>query len=141
MTTVYVLQHEYEWCGRDESKMIGVYATESDAAAAVDRLREQPGFRDWPDGFSIDPYALGADHWEEGFVILVPVLVPPRSQPGEFQVSHAVSLPGDRYELGTIDDPEAAMFSAGEVVRAEERAVPGHTGPALVAAERLRHGA
>ena len=41
--------------------MIGVYSTESEAAAAVARLREQPGFRDWPDGFSIDPHEVGAD--------------------------------------------------------------------------------
>lgn len=68
MSIVFVLQHEYEWCDRDEVKFIGVYANLNDAELTVERLRAQPGFRDWPDGFTIDTYEVGKDHWTEGFV-------------------------------------------------------------------------
>ena len=71
MKTVFVLQHEYEWCGRDEVKFIGAYASQADAEQAVIRLRDQPGFRDWPDGFCISEYEVGKDHWEEGFHTMV----------------------------------------------------------------------
>jgi len=54
MTTVFVLQHEYEWCGRDEVKFVGVYATREDAQTAMGRLSNCSGFRDWPDGLSIE---------------------------------------------------------------------------------------
>jgi len=68
MTNVFVLQHEHEWCGRDEVKFLGVYATETDTQKAIARFRKQPGFRDWPDGFTVSRYDLGADQWVEGFV-------------------------------------------------------------------------
>lgn len=135
MSTVFVLQHEYEWCGREEVKMIGVYATEAEAQAAVERLRDQPGFRDWSDGFAIDEYTLGEDHWVEGFVTIVSVLIPPKQEDGEYQICHAVWRPGDLYELGVIDEPENSRFSQGDVVRVEERAVPGHGERALVVVE------
>ena len=141
MRTVFVLQHEYEWCGREVVKMIGVFHTEAEAAAAVERLRGQPGFRDWPSGFAITPYELGADHWIEGFVILVPVLVPSRDDSGGFLVAHAVWRPGDLYELGDVDEPENALFVKGDLVRTEERSVPGHGERALVVTERVRDGA
>ena len=141
MTTVFVLQHEYEWCDRDEVKLIGVYSTESAAAAAIARLRGQPGFRDWPDGFSIAPYEVDADHWVEGFVILAPVLVPPREKAGAFQLTQAVWRPGDLYELGEIEHPERALFGPGDLVRADERSIPGHGERALVATERAQKDA
>lgn len=68
MKSVFVLQHEYESeAGIDEIKFIGVYATRANAEAAVKRLVIQPGFRDYPDGFCIDEYEIGQDHWTEGF--------------------------------------------------------------------------
>jgi len=140
MSTVFVLQHEYEWCGHDEVKIIGVYASQADAAEAVERLRKQPGFRDWSGGFSIDPYELGVDHWVEGFVTVVPLLVPPKCDSGAFQVSHAVWRPGDLYELGELDEPESALFAKGDVVRAEERPIPRHGERALVATEHVQTG-
>lgn len=140
MKTVFVLQHEYEWCGRDEVKMIGVYATESEATAAVDRLRSQPGFLDWPDGFSISPYELGADNWVEGFVTSVIVLVPSKCDSGEFQVCEAVWRPGDLYELRDIDEPQKWLFGNGDVVLAEERSVLGHGERVLVVTECVRRG-
>lgn len=66
---VFVLQHE---CELDDDatdvKMIGVYGTEADALAAQERPSAAPGFRDHRDGFSIDRYELGQDHWTDGFV-------------------------------------------------------------------------
>jgi homoserine kinase type II len=71
MSAVYVLHHvrkddEYG----DNAKMIGVYSSKEAADAAIGRLRHQPGFRDYPEGFSINRYALDEDHWKEGFVDL-----------------------------------------------------------------------
>ena len=65
---VYVLQHEYDLDGSTDVKMIGVYETEHDAVEARKRLGTAPGFREHPDGFSIDAYELGKDNWIEGFV-------------------------------------------------------------------------
>ena len=71
MTTVYVVQHVRDEDGQDEDvKMIGVYSSRENAAEAVDRMKQQPGFSDWPDGFHIDAYPVDQDHWAEGFVDL-----------------------------------------------------------------------
>jgi hypothetical protein len=66
---VYVLHHVHEFDDdREDLKLIGVYATQSNAEAAVVRLSLQPGFREHPDGFHIGKYTLDTDHWLEGFV-------------------------------------------------------------------------
>jgi hypothetical protein len=58
-----------EWeDGDDTELLIGVYATEGDANSAIERLRSQPGFADFPQGFKAEPYELNQDHWTEGFV-------------------------------------------------------------------------
>lgn len=72
MNSVYVLHHirsddEYG----DDAKLIGVYRSEISAAAAVERLKDQPGFRDHPAGFHAEAYSLDHDHWAEGFVTVV----------------------------------------------------------------------
>jgi hypothetical protein len=54
--------------GEDTELLIGAYQTEQDAAAAIERLRNKPGFRDFPQGFKAEPYELNKDHWTEGFV-------------------------------------------------------------------------
>ena len=71
METVFILQHE-----RPETedrmgdvKFIGAYSSEASALAAVERLRCQPGFSDYPDHFAIEPYKIDKDHWTEGFVV------------------------------------------------------------------------
>ncbi len=65
----FVVQHEHNLGGNvDDVKFIGLYRTWQDAEAAIERARLQPGFREHPDGFSIDFYAFGEDHWREGFV-------------------------------------------------------------------------
>jgi hypothetical protein len=52
----------------DNAKMIGVYRSHSDCEAAIARLKDQPGFRDYVAGFHVDEYLLNKDHWTAGFV-------------------------------------------------------------------------
>jgi hypothetical protein len=52
----------------DNGLLIGVYPTETDARAAIDRLRDKPGFVDFPQGFQIHSRNLGQDSWTQGFV-------------------------------------------------------------------------
>lgn len=80
MDTVYLLQHMHVLPSAEEDvKILGIYRTRELALAAVERLRSQPGFRDFPnivdpevteeeDGFYIDAYTLDKDHWSEGFI-------------------------------------------------------------------------
>lgn len=65
---VFLVTHEYERDGQDHSKIIGIYATLESAEAAVQRARQRPGFRDYPEAFVIDRYTLDKDEWAEGFV-------------------------------------------------------------------------
>jgi homoserine kinase type II len=69
MTVVYDLWYEREYPDREDTELhIGIYATEGDAAEAIDRLRNQAGFQDFPEGFTIYPVTLGVTGWQEGFV-------------------------------------------------------------------------
>jgi hypothetical protein len=69
MHHVFVVHHEHQFSeDRESVKLIGVYATRNDAEQAIERLKQQPGFRELPEGFSIDRYEVGKDHWAEGFV-------------------------------------------------------------------------
>lgn len=54
--------------GEDTELLIGVYASEQDANAAIERLKNKPGFADFQKGFLVDSYELNQDHWTEGFV-------------------------------------------------------------------------
>jgi len=54
--------------GEDDEKLIGVYRTEEDARAAIERLRYKLGFRDHPEGFEYHEYKLNRDGWTEGFI-------------------------------------------------------------------------
>ena len=54
--------------GEETELLIGVYETEQDAKAAIERLREKPGFADFPQGFVTAQYEINKDHWTEGFV-------------------------------------------------------------------------
>jgi hypothetical protein len=56
--------------GEGTELFIGVYQTESDARTAIERLRNKPGFVDFPQGFMSETYELNKDHWTEGFVRL-----------------------------------------------------------------------
>src|SRR5712691_4779993 len=54
LDVAYVLQHSYEMDGCEETKFIRVYRSREAADLAMQRLRPTPGFRDHPNGFSID---------------------------------------------------------------------------------------
>jgi hypothetical protein len=51
----------------EKELLIGVYASESEAKAAIERLKAKSGFVDAPGKFLIADYELNRDHWTEGF--------------------------------------------------------------------------
>jgi hypothetical protein len=55
--------------GTDDEKLIGVYRSDADAKAGIERVRHKSGFAALPDGFQICPYELDRDNWTEGFVV------------------------------------------------------------------------
>lgn len=80
MKTVFIVQHlRLTPSGqREDIKLIGVYRSLETAHAAVEKLKIQPGFCDYPrllnplvddeeQGFYVDEYELDKDHWAEGF--------------------------------------------------------------------------
>ena len=69
MDEVYALWFEREYPDREDTEIqIGIYAHEDDAKAAIVQLKDQPEFRDYPEGFQIYPTKLGVTGWPEGFV-------------------------------------------------------------------------
>jgi hypothetical protein len=79
MKSVFVLHHLHVLPhGEEDVKLIGAYSSKAAAIAAVARLKDQPGFRDFPNivgpsdeenqGFNIDEYGIDMDHWPEGYV-------------------------------------------------------------------------
>ena len=68
MHAVYIVTHAHEMPdGHDDVKFIGVYDSLGSAEAAVQRASVQPGFAQTKDGFHVEEYQLGKDHWKEGF--------------------------------------------------------------------------
>jgi homoserine kinase type II len=66
---VYLLWFVKEQAETDETELlVGVYESQDEADAAVLRLRDQPGFSDFPQGFKSVAYELNKDHWTKGFV-------------------------------------------------------------------------
>ena len=53
----------------DVELLIGVYSTEAEAKAAIERVKHGRGFAEFQQGFQISPYQLNRDHWDQGFVI------------------------------------------------------------------------
>ena len=70
MNSVFILWHTNEFeDGHEDVKLIGVYSTRQRATEALERVRDQPGFRDRPAGFEISERAIDArDDWQEGYV-------------------------------------------------------------------------
>ncbi len=71
---VFVLEHtRYEDDNRDKEiedfKLIGVFVSVEQAQAAIEQLKNQPGFSDYPNGFHIDEYPLNQINWSSGFVV------------------------------------------------------------------------
>ena len=69
--TAYLLWFEKEMPEpfADVEVLIGVYSSDAEARAAIERVKNQPGFAEFPEGFQICPYQLDRDHWTEGFKI------------------------------------------------------------------------
>jgi homoserine kinase type II len=65
---VYLLWHAHNLDEEEEVKLLGVYSSEQKAEKARERARSLPGFRDYPENFHIDRYAVDRDHWTEGFI-------------------------------------------------------------------------
>lgn len=82
MKEVYILHHvnmSEDLDGGEDVKLIGVYSSQFLAEKAVERLKDQQGFRDnfkivdpekdnEESGFFIDKYILDEDQWTEGFI-------------------------------------------------------------------------
>jgi len=69
METVWLLWFEREQVSEgDIELLIGVYRSEETARAAIERLKDQPGFRDFQQGFTLSEYPLDKDHWTKGFI-------------------------------------------------------------------------
>jgi hypothetical protein len=116
------------------------YASQKDAEIAISRLLTQPGFEDWPDGFCIDEYTIGEDHWTEGFIILVNIFIPSIKKEIEYFVADTIWRPGDIYEICSIDDtidPSSLAFKVGNLVICEERTIDGNEN-CLVAVELFK---
>jgi tRNA (guanine37-N1)-methyltransferase len=68
---VFLLWYVREWEEEDTELLIGVYRTEEDAKAAIERLKDKPGFVNKPDGFEYHFYEVGRDGWTEGYARMV----------------------------------------------------------------------
>ncbi|MBB3692044.1 hypothetical protein [Sphingomonas sp. BK580] len=82
MVTVFDLWFTREYDHREDTELhIGIYATEPEALAAIEALREKPGFCEYPDGFDVIPTKLGLTGWQDGFVTSIGP--PPKDATGE----------------------------------------------------------
>jgi hypothetical protein len=73
MTTLYELWHfkigaDDDFEEDEQMKSIGIYSIEENAKAAMEYLKTQPGFKDWPGGFRIFTRTLDKTSWEDGFI-------------------------------------------------------------------------
>lgn len=127
-STVFVVQHSYDDGEHEETKFIGVYASVADAEAAIARLRDLPGFRNHRHAFTINACELGQDHWTEGFVSFVTVMVPLVGESVEsWRPVEAEALPDGQYLLVSrnSDADERLAFHVGQIVRCEMRVIDG----------------
>ncbi len=106
-----------------------MYETREEAEAATERTRLKPGFRNWPDGFTVDEYTLGEDHWTEGFAKVVSIHVEIiGGTPNQWDCVVAEWQPDDSYliiETEAVRPAKRLAFTPGQVVRCEERTIDG----------------
>lgn len=68
MSPIFIVVHEYETAqGDGDLKLIGAFSSEAKALAAIESLRQQPGFKAYPDGFVIEASELDTSQWSQGF--------------------------------------------------------------------------
>ncbi len=98
--SVYLLQHVHDHDdGHEDVKLIGVFSNRSKAEAALDRVRNQPGFRDTPEGFDISEYELDSNDlgWHEGYVTVRPGEYLPDDKSFREYLPNLESVGGDIY--------------------------------------------
>ncbi len=66
--SVFLLWFVQKRDGDGADLLIGVYRSEAEAEAAIDRLKSKAGLVAAPEGFRINRYELNRDHWEDGYV-------------------------------------------------------------------------
>ena len=64
---MFVLHHTYGTSPSETYKLLGVFGTRDKAMDAIRRASGLPGFKDYPEGFSIDAYVVDESSWKEGF--------------------------------------------------------------------------
>jgi hypothetical protein len=80
MKTVYSVWHYDQKAPEDDQeyeKFIGVYSTKKLAKEAIARLRDKPGFRDFPERWEIIDEFVDHVQWVGGFVTVQPGEYPP----------------------------------------------------------------
>jgi hypothetical protein len=71
MKTIWQLNHVRELPdGGEDIKQIGLFASEGEARAAMQQVKIEPGFREYPNDFVLEEVALGYVAFEQGFVTL-----------------------------------------------------------------------
>jgi hypothetical protein len=69
VNTAHILWHvRADDTYKEDAKLIGAYSSADAAAAAIARVEDQPGFRDYVAGFEVSAYEIDKDHWTEGFI-------------------------------------------------------------------------
>ena len=75
MNLYFKLSHKYKLIDHYERKYIGIYSSYSNAASAINNLKNKEGFRDTVDCFKIKkvfrftkPKLLDKTFWVDGFV-------------------------------------------------------------------------
>ena len=65
MKYVYVVHHFNKYDA--DIKSIGEFPSQAKAEAVVAKYKNFKGFKDTPDGFSVDAYELDKMYWAEGY--------------------------------------------------------------------------
>lgn len=120
MNTVFVLHHSYELEGSEETKLIGTYSSAEHAHAAIHRLKDKNGFRNYPDNFEITEYQIDQDNWTDGFATMTFINIPLKD--GSWARNEAEFLPNDTYRIISLYDNDAlGSFNHLDIVRCENK--------------------
>lgn len=67
MDNVFILHHTYGDSESESYKLLGVFSTEDRANSEIPKYLKLPGFKEFPDGFTVTKYSLDEPHWLSGF--------------------------------------------------------------------------
>jgi hypothetical protein len=67
MDQVYLLHHIRIIEDHEDVKLLGVFSSRELAERAKERALNLPGFKDSPDGFSVDKYLVDRMGWTAGY--------------------------------------------------------------------------